>query len=843
MATVCAAVSPRLLDVLDAEIGGADDSPAIEAERIAGWYFKPPPGNGSHGNGTAGNATNGTHRPTHSILNPDCSLIYVEGKHDLISDPAQLLGRVTNRTSHRYPNRTNGYLLLPKEPELAQVFVSPDRQASFLSVFPAYGLGQDLLDFAAELRRDPLFASLWIGATGEDVVTQEASSAAGEDMGRCDLLVLPVALVVLGWVLASWRLLLIPVINFAVSSVIAFASVYFLVLWFDVHVTILAPALMSTMLLAVAVDYSLFLLSRLVEETARGLPLEEAVEKSLSTSGHTILGSGSTLVVCFGALAMFPVPVLKSLGYATMLSILAAMAASLCLTPALLLAAPRLLRPPSCCCRPGSGRSEAALGASWGYRLARAATHPLATGAALTLLVLGALLLWPLASELKSQGELTQLLPTSSLSMQTINHALDKFPKGIVQPYFVLLLPAATKRSSAHGTIFNASFWSESHDALRRVAGLFPARGASSILSPMFLFGAGNFPLHLLKTSLQVDLFHVCHESLNLSAWHWPGVPCQGSDKCCAPGQDCCVKAFLSATVQARLQGLGLNVSQRELLAAAASVRGVLRETVNANGTAVRALLVADVAPGSAEGCDFVRDARTALTGLGDGSEAFLGGGDGPFLDVIDAVVGSTPRIMLVTSAVVLLLVGLLYRSVAIPVRAVATIGSTVLTALAVVVAVYQHGALRALGGPFTPAEGVICVLPPLALSVVLGLALDYDVFLVGRIVELRDLGLADREAITVGLWRSGRVVTAAGLVMAIAFSGLVMSRIPALNMLGTLLVAAVLLDTFVMRALVTPALMAPLGRLNWFPRKVVEPRVVDLDCGVSDLPSAPLCD
>merc|ERR1712185_212840 len=88
-----------------------------------------------------------------------------------------------------------------------------------------------------------------------------------------------------------------------------------------------------------------------------------------------------------------------------------------------------------------------------------------------------------------------------------------------------------------------------------------------------------------------------------------------------------------------------------------------------------------------------------------------------------------------------------------------------------------------------------------------------------GRIVELHDRGMGDKQAIALGVWQSGLVITAAGLVMAVTFSGLILSDIPALNMLGSLLVAAVLLDTFVMRPLVTPVLMAPLGRYNWLPR------------------------
>merc|ERR1712083_86521 len=98
----------------------------------------------------------------------------------------------------------------------------------------------------------------------------------------------------------------------------------------------------------------------------------------------------------------------------------------------------------------------------------------------------------------------------------------------------------------------------------------------------------------------------------------------------------------------------------------------------------------------------------------------------------------------------------------------------------------------------------------PFLFFVALGLSLDYDVFLLGRIVEFRCAGFNDRDAIELGLWKTGKIITAAGSIMTIAFSGLLISKISCMHVMGAGMVVAVLLDTFIMRSLITPALMAP---------------------------------
>eukprot|EP00035_Acanthoeca_spectabilis_P003775 m.95382 g.95382 ORF g.95382 m.95382 type:complete len:167 (+) comp12328_c0_seq1:2299-2799(+) len=91
----------------------------------------------------------------------------------------------------------------------------------------------------------------------------------------------------------------------------------------------------------------------------------------------------------------------------------------------------------------------------------------------------------------------------------------------------------------------------------------------------------------------------------------------------------------------------------------------------------------------------------------------------------------------------------------------------------------------------------------------------------VGRIVESRELGFSTRDSIIDGVVDTGTVITAAGVIMSLAFFGLLLSDILLLNQMSFFLLFAVLFDTFIVRTLVVPSMMFWLGEANWWPRKM----------------------
>ena len=99
--------------------------------------------------------------------------------------------------------------------------------------------------------------------------------------------------------------------------------------------------------------------------------------------------------------------------------------------------------------------------------------------------------------------------------------------------------------------------------------------------------------------------------------------------------------------------------------------------------------------------------------------------------------------------------------------------------------------------------------------------------FLVSRIVEYRAEGKSDVDSVLLGLAKTGRIIAAAGIIMAIAFFGLLLSNQASMNQLSFFLVVAVLFDTFVVRLFLVPAMMGILGKANWWPARMPTPEAL----------------
>jgi RND superfamily putative drug exporter len=140
----------------------------------------------------------------------------------------------------------------------------------------------------------------------------------------------------------------------------------------------------------------------------------------------------------------------------------------------------------------------------------------------------------------------------------------------------------------------------------------------------------------------------------------------------------------------------------------------------------------------------------------------------------------------------------------------------TVGAALAPLTLIYQHGHLTGLLG-YTPNGGVEPTDFLVTAAIVFALSTDYGVFLLGRIKEARDGGLPERDAIAAGLASTGRVVTAAAILLAVAIGAFSTSSISFIQQIGVAAATGVLIDAFVVRTLLVPSLMALLGAWNWW--------------------------
>ena len=178
----------------------------------------------------------------------------------------------------------------------------------------------------------------------------------------------------------------------------------------------------------------------------------------------------------------------------------------------------------------------------------------------------------------------------------------------------------------------------------------------------------------------------------------------------------------------------------------------------------------------------WLRDARDVLAKEGEalGVRAVIAGEPCDGWDAIHAVYGTLPMLAGLISGFVLLLVGVAFRSVLLPLRTAATITVTLIVVYGMAVLVYQDGIFDwAFVDGLHQGAGQEWLVPVLSFPILVGISLDYDVFLLSSVFELRAAGHTTDEAVRMGVYSTGSVITTAGVIMAIAFSGLMFSTMP----------------------------------------------------------------
>ncbi|MGX1881427.1 MMPL family transporter [Streptomyces sp. NPDC055287] len=244
----------------------------------------------------------------------------------------------------------------------------------------------------------------------------------------------------------------------------------------------------------------------------------------------------------------------------------------------------------------------------------------------------------------------------------------------------------------------------------------------------------------------------------------------------------------------------------------------------DADGGTAALSVVPQSSPQSQDTSDLVDRLRESLlpqAEQGTSLEVYVGGITASYDDFAGVIVDKLPLFVGVVIALGCVLLLLAFRSVGIPLKAALMNVLAVASSFGVVVAVFQWGwgsELLGLGsaGPIEP------FLPVIMVSVLFGLSMDYQVFLVSRMYEEWLETGDNRRAVRVGLAETSRVINSAAVIMISVFLAFVLSGDRVIAMFGIALAAAVALDAFVLRTLLVPALMHMLGGANWWlPRRL----------------------
>jgi RND superfamily putative drug exporter len=198
------------------------------------------------------------------------------------------------------------------------------------------------------------------------------------------------------------------------------------------------------------------------------------------------------------------------------------------------------------------------------------------------------------------------------------------------------------------------------------------------------------------------------------------------------------------------------------------------------------------------------------------GSTALVSGATADFVDFQSSLSDHLPYALAIVIGATLVILFLMTGSVVLPIKSLLMNFLNLSAVFGLLVLIFQDGRLEGFLDYSSPGA-IEQTMPILLFAVAFGLSTDYAVFLLSRIKEARDNGASDSESVAIGLERTGRIVTAAALLFAVAMGAFATSKIIFIKENGVGTALAVLIDASIIRALLVPALMELLGKWNWW--------------------------
>ncbi len=231
----------------------------------------------------------------------------------------------------------------------------------------------------------------------------------------------------------------------------------------------------------------------------------------------------------------------------------------------------------------------------------------------------------------------------------------------------------------------------------------------------------------------------------------------------------------------------------------------------------VRINAIADIETRSPEGLDLIVSLRSIETEL---DEVLIGGGAAFYTDSQQGIEGALPIAAIWVFITTFIILFLFTGSVLIPLKAIVLNVLSLGATLGLVSWIFQNGELQWLLGEYSVTGTIDTSSVVMIALVAFGLSMDYELFLLSRIKEQHDAGYNTVNSVALGLQRSGRIITAAALILAVTFGAFASSGVSIMKMLGLGIAFAILLDATVVRGLLVPAIMRLMGSANWWAPK-----------------------
>jgi RND superfamily putative drug exporter len=607
-------------------------------------------------------------------------------------------------------------------------------------------------------------AGFSVALTGEAPLSAAISAQSEKDLARAETISLPIALVILVLVFGSLVAAGLPLFVAGLTIPTTLALVW--VLAQQLTMSIFVTSVVTMLGLALAIDYSLFMVSRFREELACGASVEEAVEQAVATSGKAVAFSGTAVAIGLSGLLLFRAPTLSSMGIGGALIALCSVAYALTFLPAFLgILGPRIerlkVRMPSVPARWSSPAVAAANGEVAADEFAAATPTPAPT-------------------------------PAPTGLWERIASAVMRRPVAVMVPVLALLLAFGLPFLGERGGLPGANVLpsaSQARQTWNTIESAFPAGETSPI---DVLVTVNGDPL---SSSNATELADYSAQLSVLAGVSKVGGPFSLSDPTGAPMPASAVSATLSAPASSRPAALNA------LIAA------------EVHGSTVHLQVVSPLA-GTTAGQTLVQTIRGL--NAGPGLRVAVGGADASSFDFLQAQNAELPGAVAFILIAMALMLLVQFGSAILPLKAVVMTLLSLTASFGALVWIFQDGNLSGVLG-FSSPGFTVAIVPILMFSIIFGLSMDYEVLLMSRIQEAYRRDGDTTQAVAEGLSRTGRVITGAALIMVSVFAAFGTGDLIIIKSLGVGMAIAVLLDATIIRALLVPATMRLLGRRAWW--------------------------
>ncbi len=603
--------------------------------------------------------------------------------------------------------------------------------------------------------------------TGFTAMYMDMKEVTQEDLALMDIIVIPIAMLVLAFVLRSLKLMILPILSMAISILTSYLIMYPLALTLNIFSFV--PSIMMSLVIALSIDYSLFLLTRYREEILKNNDNSKATKQMSQHAGHTIMLSGLTLAITFLGLVFFPLELLSTIGLGATVCIITTLIVNLTLTPSLLLTFGKFFSKLRWY-RKSKGIKEGELedykkkdlvnqAKSIWYRISKFSTKY-----ALVVILVIVILTIPISIQVfkfQRSIDFNQILPRGVDSREAYIAMQEDFAPGQIIPFYIII---ETNETNGLNT---SSFFYTAKDLIHDIA------NETAVFNESFV--------SIVRINdMELPYFSSIQMLLDPS-----------------------------------------NTGEFGMI-----YRAIYSKYTNEENSTTIMEIQTPFDPWGDDAESWIKQTRLILERYEEqtGYKLYLAGGSTVMVDAIDKVYELFPLMISITIIVVYILIGLMFKSAFIPLRLIFTIGITLSFIYGLGVLVFETSFLNSVISPLQDINAFYWLVPIMAFSILIGLGLDYDIFLLSRISEYRDKGYSDKAAIHKGMYKTGNIISFAGIIMAIAFSGLLLSKEMVLNQFGFMLCIAVLVDTFIVRTILVPAIMSIAEKWNWWPTKKPEP-------------------